>query len=200
MQYRDSVDLPSSCHSSINLRHLPLDRGRLGNSCYKFPLMVELTLSACFFFSLKIFFRCGISPFFRFRSFPASWRQVNVTPIPITITLKVCHRHLASVCPGRSIEHRGVIPTTQFAYKKGIGTCDTPLCVPNTSQSSFQFRVGRMIGLFRLASKNLLTGSTIIELSSSSTLWVLEILVQSVQTQSPSNPSQGDWMVVGVND
>ena len=39
--------------------------------------------------------------------------------------------HLVSVRLERFIESGGVLPTTQFAYWKGLGTCDT-LCVTHT--------------------------------------------------------------------
>ena len=34
------------------------------------------------------------------------------------------------------MECRGVLPTTQFAYWKGLGTCDARLCVSHTLQSA----------------------------------------------------------------
>ena len=36
------------------------------------------------------------------------------------------------------MEHSGVIPTTQFAYRKGLGTCDALLCVSHTLQSALE--------------------------------------------------------------
>ena len=41
-----------------------------------------------------------------------------------------------SVRLGRFMECRGVLPTTQFAYRKGLGTCDALLCVALTLQSA----------------------------------------------------------------
>ena len=40
-----------------------------------------------------------------------------------------------SVRLGRFIEGRGVLPTTQFAYRRGFGTCDALLCVAHTLQN-----------------------------------------------------------------
>ena len=40
-----------------------------------------------------------------------------------------------SVRHGR-VEHNGVLPTTQFAYRKGLGTCDALLCTSHTLQSA----------------------------------------------------------------
>ena len=34
------------------------------------------------------------------------------------------------------MEHCGVLSTTQFAYRKGLGTCDALLCVSHTLQSA----------------------------------------------------------------
>ena len=38
------------------------------------------------------------------------------------------------------MEHSGVLPTTQFAYRKGLGTCDALLCVSHTLQSALERR------------------------------------------------------------
>ena len=78
----------------------------------------------------------------RLGSFPADWRQATVTPIPkgppsssvanyrpISITSafsKVVER-LVSVRVGQFKECSGVLPTTQFAYRIGLGTCDALL-------------------------------------------------------------------------
>ena len=34
------------------------------------------------------------------------------------------------------MERSGVLPTAQFAYRKGLGTCDALLCVSHTLQSA----------------------------------------------------------------
>ena len=36
------------------------------------------------------------------------------------------------------MEHCGVLPTNQFAYLKGLGTCDALLCVLHTLQSALE--------------------------------------------------------------
>ena len=36
------------------------------------------------------------------------------------------------------MEHCGVLPTTQFSYQKGLGTCDALLCVSHTLQSALE--------------------------------------------------------------
>ena len=67
----------------------------------------------------------------RLGSFPACWRQANVTPIPkgppsssvanyrpisITSVLSKVFERLVSVRLRRFMERSGVLPTTQFAY------------------------------------------------------------------------------------
>ena len=45
---------------------------------------------------------------------------------------------LVSVRLRRFMECSGVLPTTQFAYRKGLGTCDALLCVSHTLQSTLE--------------------------------------------------------------
>ena len=86
-------------------------------------------------------------------SFPACSRQANVNPIlqgppsssvdnyrPISITsvLSKVFERLVSVRLGRFMEHRGVLPTTQFAYRKGLGTCDAFLFLSHTLQRALE--------------------------------------------------------------
>ena len=78
----------------------------------------------------------------RLDSFLACWRQANVTcipkgppsssvtnylPISITSVLSKMFERLVSVRLRRFMERSGVLPTTQFAYRKGLGTCDALL-------------------------------------------------------------------------
>ena len=89
----------------------------------------------------------------RLGSFPACWRQDNVTPISkgppsssvanyrqisITSVLSKVFERLVSVRLGRFMKRSGVLPTTQFAYRKGLGTCDALLCVSHTLQSALE--------------------------------------------------------------
>ena len=46
---------------------------------------------------------------------------------------------------GRFMEHCGALPTTQFAYRKDLGTCDALLCVPHTLQSALESGQGARI-------------------------------------------------------
>ena len=89
----------------------------------------------------------------RLGSFLACWRQANVTPIPkgppsssvanyrpisITSELSKVFERLVSVHLGQFMERSCVLPTTQFAYQKGLGTCDALLCVSHTLQSALE--------------------------------------------------------------
>ena len=89
----------------------------------------------------------------RLGSFPACWRQANVTlipkgppsssvannrPISITSVLSKVFERLVLVCLGRFMERSVVLPTTQFAYRKGLGTCDALLCVSHRLQSALE--------------------------------------------------------------
>ena len=89
----------------------------------------------------------------RLGSFPASWRQANVThipkgppsssvanyrPISISSVLSKVFERQVSVRLGQYMERGGVLPTTQFAYRKGLGTCDALLCVSHTLQSALE--------------------------------------------------------------
>ena len=92
-------------------------------------------------------------PLVRLGSFPACWRQANVNPIPkgpssssvanyrpisITPVLSKVFERLLAVRLGRFIEYCGVLPTTQFAYRKCLGTCDALLCVSHTLLSALE--------------------------------------------------------------
>ena len=88
----------------------------------------------------------------RLGSFQRCWRQANVTQIPkgppsssvanyrpifITTVLSKVFECPVSVRLGRFMERSGVLPTTQFVYRKGLGTCDALLCVSHTLRSAF---------------------------------------------------------------
>ena len=76
-------------------------------------------------------------------SFPACWRQAKVhrpllLPIFITSVLSKVFECLVLVHFGQFMECSGVLPTTQFAYRKCLGTCDALLCVSHTLQSALE--------------------------------------------------------------
>ena len=89
----------------------------------------------------------------RLSSFPACWRQANITPIPkgppsssvanyrpisITSVLSKVFERLVSVRFGQFMERSGMLPTTQFTYRKGLGTFDALLYVSQTLQSALE--------------------------------------------------------------
>ena len=69
---------------------------------------------------------------------PLSSSVVNYRPISITSVLSKVFKRLVSVPLGRFMECNGVLPTTQFAYRKGLGTCDALLSVTHTLQSALE--------------------------------------------------------------
>ena len=98
----------------------------------------------------------------------------------------------------RLVECNGVLPTTQFAYQKGMGTCDA-LCVC-LIHCKVHWRVGRRLGSCRLISVQPLIGLTISAFSISFALWVLEVLC-SLYWRSfyQTDHSTLWWMGVRVN-
>ena len=90
--------------------------------------------------SLSVVFRWLV----RLGSLPACWRQANVTLIPksppsssvanyrpiyITSVLSKVFERPVSVHLGQFMECSFVLPTTQFAYRKDLGTCDALFCM-----------------------------------------------------------------------
>ena len=65
------------------------------------------------------------------------------------------------------MERSGVLPKTQFAYWKGLGTCDALLCMLHTQQSALESGQEAKIG--QIAAQPLI-GSTIREFCISSIL------------------------------
>ena len=73
------------------------------------------------------------------------------------------------------MELSGVAPTAQFAYQKGLGTCDALFCVSHTLQSALESGQEAII-VHIFFSVQPLIGSTIGAFSIGSVLWVLEVL------------------------
>ena len=67
---------------------------------------------------------------------PPSSSVANYRPISITPILSKVYERMVSVRLGRFMECRGLLPTSQFAYRKDFGTCDALLCVAHTLQSA----------------------------------------------------------------
>ena len=148
-----------------------------------FPLFLKITADVIAARLCVVFQRLV-----RLGSFPACWKQANVTKIlkgppsssvanyrPISITsvlFKVLER-LVSVHLGRFMERSGMLPTTQFAYQKCLGTCDALLCVSHTLQSALE--KGQEARIVQIAVQPLI-GSTIRVFSISSARWVFEVL------------------------
>ena len=72
------------------------------------------------------------------------------------------------------MERSGVLPTTQFAYRKGLGTCDALLCISHTLQSVLESgQEARIMQIdFRAAFDRVNLQGILYGLS----LWVLEVL------------------------
>ena len=89
---------------------------------------------------------------------------------------------------GRFIEHSGVLPTTLFAYRKGLGTCDALLCVSHTLQSALENgQEARIVQIdFSAAFDKVNHQGILYKLSSVG----IGSFVLSVQTQFLSNRSQ----------
>ena len=145
-QSRESVYLPLTCHLSLSLtsfafrpsevrrRLLDLDAYEGSDPLGMFPLFLKRTADVLAP-RLSVVFRRLV----RLGSFSACWIQANVTPIPkgppsssvanyrpisITSILSKVFERLVSVRLERIMERSGVLPATQFAYRKGLGTCD----------------------------------------------------------------------------
>ena len=72
------------------------------------------------------------------------------------------------------MERSGVLPTTLFAYRKGLGTCDALLCVYHTLQSAFESgQEARIVQIDFTAAFDRVIHLGILY---SSALWVLEVL------------------------
>ena len=72
------------------------------------------------------------------------------------------------------MEQNGVLPSTQFVCRKGLGICDALFCV--SIHYKVHWRVGRRLGLYRLILVWPLIGSISNEFRINSDLWVLEVL------------------------
>ena len=158
-QSREDVDQLLTCHPSPSLttfafRLSEVRRLFLGLDFYSgtdplgmFPLFLKRTADV-----MAIRLSVGLRQLVRLGSFPACWRQANVTSIPkgppsssvancrlisITSLLSKVFERLVSVRLARFMERSGVLPlTTQFAYRRGLGTCDALLCLSHTLQSA----------------------------------------------------------------
>ena len=145
-QSKEAVDLQLTCHpypslTTFAIRSREVRRLLLDLDPYvgtdpsgMFPLFLKRTanvmaprLSVVFFCDLFVWvvFRLAgdrpMSP--QFRNSPVA----NYRPISITSVLSKVFERLVSVPFRRFMERNGVLPTTQLAYRKGLGTCDALL-------------------------------------------------------------------------
>ena len=149
MQSREAVELSLTCHTSpsfttftfwsreVRLLLSELDSYGGADPLGMFPPFLKRTADVMAP-RLSIVFRRLV----RLGNFPACWREANVTripngppssssvanhrPISITTVLSKMFERLVSVRLGRFME-RSVLPSAQFAYRKGLGTCDALL-------------------------------------------------------------------------
>ena len=71
---------------------------------------------------------------------PMSSFVANYRPVSITSGLYKVFERLVSVLLGQFMKRSGVLPTSQFAYRKVLGTCDALLSVSHTLQSALESR------------------------------------------------------------
>ena len=90
------------------------------------------------------------------------------------------------------MECSGVLPTTQFAYRKDLGTCDALLCVSHTLQSALES--GQEAGIVQINFSAAF--ERVNHLGILYKLW--RFCLVSIDTVS-INHSTLWWMVVGVN-
>ena len=115
---------------------------------HMFPLFMK-RMGDVLALRLSVVFR----PLLCLGSFPTCWRQPSVTLIPkgplsssvynyrlisITSVLSKVFDGLVPSLPWMIHECSGVLQTSQFAYRKGLGTCDAPLCMSHALQSALE--------------------------------------------------------------
>ena len=72
------------------------------------------------------------------------------------------------------MERSGLLSTIQFAYRKGLGTCDAPLCMFHTLQSALE--IGQEARIVQIDFSAAFDRVNHQEFSKTSVLWVLEAL------------------------
>ena len=101
---------------------------------------------------------------------------------------------MVSVRLGLFVERSGVLSTTQFAYRKGLGTCDALLCVSYTLQSALESgQEARIVQIdFRVAFDRVNHLGILYKLCSVGIGgYVLSILTVSIK---PITASYGGWL------
>ena len=160
-------------------------------------------------FGLSVVFRRLV----RLGSFPACWKQANVTPImkgqpsssvdnyrPISRTsvVSTVSDLLVSIHLGRFMERSSVLRTTQFASLKGQGTCDALWYVSHPLQSALDSgQEARIVLIDFSAAFDMVIHQSILYISSA--LWVLEFLCCLFWHSYETDDSTLWWRFVGVN-
>ena len=156
-QSMDPIDLPFTWNPSTSLTTYPFrsrEVGRLLLDLYSYGGTEPVSMFRLFLKSTAVVLATRLAVVFRrlirLGSFPLCWRVANVTQIPkgppssvanywpisLTPILSKFFERLVSVRLGRFMECRGALTTTQFAYRKCLGTCDVLLCVAHSLQSA----------------------------------------------------------------
>ena len=87
---------------------------------------------------------------------------------------KKVFEHLMRVRLGRFMERSCLLPSTQFAYRKSLGTCDALLCMTHTLQNAFES--GQEARIMRIDFSAVFKRVNHQGISISSAIWVLEVL------------------------
>ena len=157
-QSRNEIVLPSTCHpeprfgafafkSSLILTFLKeLDSHGGTDPVGFFPLFYK-EIAPVLAPKLSVIFR----KLLRLGLFPDCWKTANITPVPkgpisqtpsnyrpisITPALSKVFEKLIASRLGRFCESQGLFPANQFAYRKGLGTCDCLLSLTHRLQSA----------------------------------------------------------------
>ena len=129
---------------------------------------------------------------------PTSSSGANYRPIFITSVLSQVFERLVSLRLGRFMERNGVLPTTQFAYRKGLGTCVAILCLPHTLKSTLESGQEARIVLTDFSAAFYRVDHR--GFSINSALWVLEVLSCLYRHRfCQTDHSTLWWMAVGGN-
>lgn len=155
-QSRVSLDLPATCHPAPEFRSFAF------RSSEVFKLLSDLDSAGgvdptgafpLFFKEMAGFLAPRLSRIFRLMvkggNFPMSWRHANVVPVPkgaasplvanyrpISITAvlsKVFERLLSCRLCGYLVK-RNLLPSRQYAYRRGLSTCDALLDISHALQ------------------------------------------------------------------
>ena len=157
-QSRDFIDLPATCHiepafTSIAFRAREV--GRLLGDLDSFGGVDPLGHFPLLFKECRDVIAPKLTTLFRklirSGSFPIEWRSANVTPIPkgapsanpsdyrpisITSVVSKVFEKLIADRLSKYIENSGFACPNQFAYRKGLGTCDALLTISEICQKA----------------------------------------------------------------